>query len=461
MKTVLIANRGEIACRIIEACRKSGLRSVAVCSECDAESKHAQMADQAVVIGAAPARESYLNRDAILRTARVVEADAIHPGYGFLSENSAFAQEVEQAGIKWLGPRPDTIAIMGDKYRARQAAIAAGVPVLPGSAPIIAGQVDQISALAEEIGFPLLVKATAGGGGIGMRKISNSTEMLGILHTTQAHAERTFGNATVYLERFISRARHIEVQVFGDGLGGVAVFPERDCTMQRRFQKILEESPAPGLPDTVRKAMQAAAADLARTQRYRSAGTVEFIYDADQGDWFFLEMNTRIQVEHRVTELVTNTDIVGMQMQLALGTLRSLPNEYSADGNSWAIEARICAEAPDKGFLPQPGILTRLDLPEPGEALIIDFGARTGDAITPYYDSMIGKIVAKGSNREAALRGLAAALDQTKIEGVATNVDFLRMLLRSPTFSGGRAHTRFIDENIAQLIEDMRTEVSP
>ncbi|MDX2484973.1 MAG: biotin carboxylase N-terminal domain-containing protein [Pseudodonghicola sp.] len=457
MKTVLIANRGEIACRIIETCRKLNLRSVAVCSASEEGAKHAQMADQAVVIGPAPARQSYLNAAAVLRAAQETGADAIHPGYGFLSESADFANQVEAAGLIWLGPCPETIATMGDKGQARLAAIAADVPVLPGSVPIRPGQPAELAVLAKEIGFPLLVKAVAGGGGIGMRRVDALVDLPDSVSKAQAHAERTFADGTVYLERFISRARHIEVQVFGDGAGGVAVFPERDCTMQRRFQKILEESPAPNLPEPVRLAMQDAATNLARAQKYRSAGTVEFVFDADQGDWYFLEMNTRVQVEHRVTEMVTGTDIVAMQMKLALGELGTLPAAYPLAAPCWAIEARICAEAPEKGFLPQPGLLSRLDFPVAGASLIVDCGVRAGDAVSPHYDSMIGKIVAKGPSREAALHRLAEALAQTKIEGVRTNVEFLRLLLRNRAFETGNAHTRYVDDNLNALVEQMQT----
>jgi len=456
MKSVLIANRGEIACRIIHACRKLGLHSVAVCSQSETEAKHVQLADSSVVIGPAPARKSYLNGAAVLQAARESGADAIHPGYGFLSENADFAREVENAGLIWLGPRSETIAIMGDKGQARQAAIAAGVPVLPGSAPIAENQ-PLSEALAENVGYPLLIKATAGGGGIGMRRVETADDLPDMIRTTQAHAARTFNDGTVYLEKLIPRARHIEIQVFGDGAGNVAVFPERDCTMQRRFQKVLEESPAPEMPAGVQSAMQTAAGDLARAQKYRSAGTVEFIYEAESENWFFLEMNTRIQVEHRVTEMVTDTDIVAMQMQLALGSLGALPDLYQLDGHCWAIEARICAEAPEKGFLPQPGTLTRLDLPKAGKNLIVDCGLRAGDPISPHYDSMIGKIVSKGPSRTEAISTLVSALAETRIEGTRTNVEFLRLLLRNGEFQSGTAHTRYIDENIKSLIEQMQT----
>jgi 3-methylcrotonyl-CoA carboxylase alpha subunit len=453
MKSVLIANRGEIACRVIAACHKLGLETVAVCSEADAGALHVRLADRHAVIGPAPAAQSYLDAAALLRAARELGADAVHPGYGFLSENADFARKVEDAGLVWLGPDPATIALMGDKGRARAAAIAAGVPVLPGTDPIPPEAVFDAS-LAEGIGFPLLVKAVAGGGGIGMRRVDDPAKLAEVVRTTAAQAARTFRDGTVYLERFIAHARHIEIQLFGDGRGGVAVYPERDCTFQRRFQKVLEESPAPGLPDAVRSAMQNAARDLAAAQRYRGAGTVEFVYEAETQEWFFLEMNTRIQVEHRVTEMVTGTDLVAMQLMLGQGLLPPLTDVPAPYG--WAIEARICAEAPEKGFLPRPGTLTRLDLPEAGPDLVVDCGLRAGDTVTPYYDSMIAKIVARGPNREAARESLLAALGETRIEGAGSNVAFLRLLLEGAAFREGAGHTRYIDENLADLVAAMR-----
>jgi len=268
----------------------------------------------------------------------------------------------------------------------------------------------------------------------------------------QAHAERTFGDGTVYLERFIRRARHIEIQIFGDGAGHVAVFPERDCTLQRRYQKILEESPAPDLSEDVRAAMKAAARRLAQARRYRSAGTVEFVYDAEKGDWFFLEMNTRIQVEHRVTEMVTGTDLVGMQLRLALGGLDDLAEEYGVLGGRWAIEARLCAEDPEKNFLPRPGKLERLDLPQADETLVVDCGLRAGDAVSPHYDSMIGKLVACGPSREAAMRRLDKALAAVRVEGVVTNAGFVRRLLALPDFAAAEVHTQYVDAKLAELL---------
>ncbi|MEB8386484.1 ATP-grasp domain-containing protein [Rhodobacteraceae bacterium KMM 6894] len=456
MKTVLIANRGEIACRIIQACRKVGLRSVAVCSQSDASARHVALADDSFVLGPAPARQSYLNVDAVLKAAQDARADAIHPGYGFLSENAEFARLVEDRGMIWLGPRAETIAIMGDKGQARMAAIAAGVPVLPGSVPIRLDDAADLDALAAQVGYPLLVKATAGGGGIGMRRVDGPDDLAAVVRTAQKLAERTFGDGTVYLERFVARAHHIEIQVFGDGAGRVAVFPERDCTMQRRFQKILEETPAPGLSNAVRAEMQDAAKRLSAAQTYRSAGTVEFIFDADKGDWFFLEMNTRIQVEHRVTEMATETDLVAMQMQLAMGTLGDLAEVYPLIEQRCVIEARICAEAPEKGFLPQPGRLTRLDLPKAGDNVVVDCGLRAGDDVSPHYDSMIGKIIAKGRTRDEALDRLGRALEQTRIEGVMTNIGFLRVLLLNRDFVEGRVHTRYVDENVARLVDEMQ-----
>ncbi|KZY41927.1 acetyl-CoA carboxylase biotin carboxylase subunit [Roseovarius sp. HI0049] len=452
MKKVLIANRGEIACRIIAACRSLGLKTVAVCSEADAAALHVEMADERVEIGPAPARKSYLDKAAVLEAARRTGADAVHPGYGFLSESADFARMVEAAGLIWLGPDAGTIAVMGDKGAARKAAIEAGVPVLPGTAPLGKAVGADLDALGDEIGFPLLVKATAGGGGIGMRRVETPEALADAVANVQAHAERTFGDGTVYLERFIRRARHIEIQVFGDGAGHVAVFPERDCTLQRRYQKILEESPAPDLSEDVRAAMKAAARRLAQARRYRSAGTVEFVYDAETEDWFFLEMNTRIQVEHRVTEMVTGTDLVGMQLRLALGRLDDLAEEYGVLGGHWAIEARLCAEDPEKNFLPRPGRLERLELPASDDTLVVDCGLRQGDAVSPHYDSMIGKLVACGPSREAAMERLDAALAEVRIEGVATNAGFVRRLLALEDFAGAAVHTQYVDANLARLL---------
>lgn len=452
MKKVLIANRGEIACRVIAACRSLGLGTVAVYSEADAAALHVEMADESMAVGPAPARKSYLDKAAVLDAARQTGADAVHPGYGFLSENAGFARMVEEAGLIWLGPDAETIAIMGDKGAARKAAIEAGVPVLPGTAPLVKDDGADVEALGAEIGFPLLVKATAGGGGIGMRRVERPEDLADAVATTQAHAERTFGDGAVYLERFIRRARHIEIQVFGDGTGHVAVFPERDCTLQRRYQKILEESPAPDLSDAVREAMKEAARRLAQARRYRSAGTVEFVYDSERGDWFFLEMNTRIQVEHRVTEMVTGTDLVGMQLRLAQGALDDLAENYGAIDGRWAIEARLCAEDPQKNFLPRPGKLDRLDLPAADETLIVDCGLRPGDAVSPHYDSMIGKLVACGPSREAAMARLDKALAAVRVEGVATNAGFVRRLLALPDFAAAEVHTQYVDAKLAELL---------
>ena len=457
MRKVLIANRGEIACRVIAACRSLGLKTVAVYSEADAAALHVEMADEAMAVGPAPARKSYLDKAAVLEAARQSGADAVHPGYGFLSESAEFARMLEEAGLIWLGPDAGTIAIMGDKGAARTAAIEAGVPVLPGTAPLVKEGGADLDALGAEIGFPLLVKATAGGGGIGMRRVEAPEALADAVATTQAHAERTFGDGTVYLERFIRRARHIEIQVFGDGEGRVAVFPERDCTLQRRYQKILEESPAPDLSEEVRDAMKAAARRLAQARRYRSAGTVEFVYDSEKGDWFFLEMNTRIQVEHRVTEMVTGTDLVAMQLRLALGQLDDLAEDYGVLDGRWAIEARLCAEDPQKKFLPRPGTLERLELPTADATLVVDCGLRQGDAVSPHYDSMIGKLVACGPSREAAIARLDAALAAVRVEGVVTNAGFVRRLLGLQAFAEAEVHTQFVDANLAELLAEETT----
>jgi len=429
IRKVLIANRGEIACRVIRSCRDLGIPTVAVFSEADAGARHVEMADQSVAIGPPPAKDSYLNQAAVLEAARETGADAVHPGYGFLAENPGFAEAVEAAGLTWIGPRPKTIEDMGDKERARDIAKAAGVPVLPGSPRFQPGDTAGLEDAAEEVGYPLLVKAAAGGGGIGMRLVEGPQRLLSQVESTQALAERSFGDGTVYLEHFVARARHIEVQVFGLGDGDGLHFFDRDCSIQRRYQKVIEEAPAPGLADELRQAMWAAALAMVHHERYRGAGTVEFILDADTGRFYFLEMNTRIQVEHPATEMITGDDLVGAQIQLAGGDWSApAQTEITADGA--AVECRIYAERPEKRFLPSPGTVSRLVLPEPTADLRIDTGVREGDAVTPFYDPLIAKIITRGADRKGALAGMVAALEATHIEGVSTNVAFLGQVLR-------------------------------
>ena len=452
MNTILIANRGEIACRVIRSARALGARTVAVYSEADRHSLHVELADEAVHIGPAKAAESYLNVEAILDAARATGATAVHPGYGFLAENAAFATRVAEAGMTWIGPTPAQIEAMGDKERARRIAVDAGVPVVPGSDRFPGGQLDGLAEAAAAVGYPLLVKASAGGGGIGMRLVEAEDQLLKTAEATQTMAARSFGDGTVFLERYIPRARHVEIQVFGFGDGRAIHLFERDCSIQRRFQKVIEESPAPGLPADVRERMAAAAVALARQQRYAGAGTVEFIVDARTHEFFFLEMNTRIQVEHPVTEMITGVDLVALQLKLAGGDPLHALDQQSVRASGHAVECRLYAENPAKMFLPSPGKLNRLVLPAPGPGVRIDTGVREGDAITAYYDPMIAKLICCGPDRDAALDLMQAALAASEIEGIAHNLDFLGRVLRHPAFRSGEVFTGFIDSFKADLL---------
>jgi acetyl-CoA carboxylase biotin carboxylase subunit len=452
MRKVLIANRGEIACRIIRSCRSLGLATVAVYSEADAAALHVASADEAVAIGPAPARESYLRPDAILAAARATGADAIHPGYGFLAENAEFASAVGEAGLTWVGPTPRTIEDMGDKERARVLAKSAGVPVLPGSSRFALDDSSGLAEAAAEVGFPLLVKAAAGGGGIGMRRVERPDDLLAAVASTQAMAQKAFGDGTIYLERFVPRARHIEVQVFGFGDGHAIHLFERDCSIQRRFQKIVEESPAPGLRATQREEMVAAAVALCKQERYRGAGTIEFVVDAKTQEFYFLEMNTRIQVEHPVTEMSTGIDLVAMQMRLAAGQTLPVTRQEEVIARGHAIECRIYAERPAKMFLPSPGPLKVLDLPPESPGVRIDTGVRQGDQISPHYDPMIAKLIVHGPTRDEAIERMSAALAAARIEGIHTNIDFLRRTVASEAFRAGLVHTGFVDAHKASLL---------
>ncbi|HSG94840.1 MAG TPA: biotin carboxylase N-terminal domain-containing protein, partial [Afifellaceae bacterium] len=402
MKKILIANRGEIACRIARSARALGLETVAVYSAADADSLHVGIADESYPIGPPPARESYLVGERILDIARTSKAEGIHPGYGFLAENAGFAQAVMESGMTWIGPRPRTIEDMGDKERARDIAKAAGVPVLPGSPRFGKGGLAGLVEAAEEVGYPLLVKAAAGGGGIGMRPVHDRQELVALVEATQSVAERSFGDGTIYIERYIANARHVEVQVFGFGDGHVIHLYERDCSIQRRFQKIIEESPAPGLPDALRERMTAAATALCHHERYRGAGTVEFIVEADSLEFFFLEMNTRIQVEHPVTEMTTGVDLVAMQIDLARNMLPAM-SQHDIRHAGHAIECRIYAENPAKNFMPSPGPIEVYRLPAQSEHLRVETGFRQGDEITLYYDPMIAKLICHAASRQAAI----------------------------------------------------------
>jgi 3-methylcrotonyl-CoA carboxylase alpha subunit len=451
VRKVLIANRGEIACRIIRSCRRLGLATVAVYSEADKAALHVAQADEAVAIGPAPAKQSYLRHEVIVDAAKSTGADAIHPGYGFLSENAVFAAAVEHAGLIWIGPTAQSIDNMGDKERARQLAKAAGVPVLEGSARFTADNLHGLDEAAAAVGYPLLVKAAAGGGGIGMRRVEGPASLVETVKATQSLAEKAFGDGGIYLERFIEPARHIEIQVFGFGDGRAVQLFERDCSIQRRFQKIVEESPAPGLTPETRAAMGAAAVALARQERYRGAGTIEFVADR-AGGFYFLEMNTRIQVEHPVTEMITGLDLVGLQIRLARGEDLADLTQASVTAQGHAIECRIYAENPAKNFLPSPGPLTVFATPAEAPNLRLDTGLREGDTVTFHYDPMIAKLVAHGPTRAAALARLDAGLAGFRIEGVVSNIPFLRRLIAHPKFRAGESSTRFVESNIAELI---------
>jgi 3-methylcrotonyl-CoA carboxylase alpha subunit len=450
IRKVLIANRGEIAFRIIRSCKNLGLKTVAIYSDADRDSMHVKLADESQSVGPPAARDSYLRIDRIVAAAALAGADAIHPGYGFLSENSGFARAVAEAGLTWIGPAPQTIEDMGDKERARMLARAAGIPVLSGSSRITPDDLRRLAEAGAETGYPLLIKAVAGGGGIGIRRIDDPSGLEQTARATQDFAAKAFGDAGIYLERYIEPARHIEIQVFGFGDGGAVHLFERECSIQRRFQKIIEESPAPLLPPAARDAMTAAATTLVRQERYASAGTVEFVVDS-AGGFYFLEMNTRIQVEHPVTEMITGLDLVELQIRFAGGEDLSALTQDSIVASGHAIECRIYAEDPARNFMPSPGRLTTFEVPAVA-GVRIDTGFRPGDAITHYYDPMIAKIIAHGPDREAALNAMATALNGFRIEGLKTNLGFLRKVLAHREFRAGKIFTRFVDTYLEELL---------
>ena len=451
MQKLLIANRGEIACRIMRSARSLGIATVAVYSEADAAARHVAEADEALPIGPPAAKESYLVADKIIAAARESGADAIHPGYGFLAENPAFARAVEDAGLIWVGPTAESIAAMGDKERARTIAQGAGLPIVPGSARLMADDPSGLDEAAAAVGFPLLVKASAGGGGIGMRQVDEPAKLADVVTATQTMAERAFGDGTVYLERLVQRPRHVEIQVFGHGDGRGFHLMERECSVQRRFQKIVEEAPSPAVDPALRARMADAALALVERERYRGAGTVEFILAPD-GEFYFLEMNTRIQVEHPATEMITGLDLVGLQLRLARGEDLSGLAAPANGPDGHAIECRIYAENPDKNFLPSPGLLERFAPPTEGGGIRLDTGVTEGDRITPFYDPMIAKLVAHGSDRSAAIDRMLTALGEFRIEGIVTNIEFLRRVIAHDAFRAGRTHTGFVDEHRSDLM---------
>ena len=444
MRKLLIANRGEIAVRIIRTARATGIATVVICSEADRDSLAAQSADEAVVVGPPPAPASYLNQQAILEAARVTGADAVHPGYGFLSENADFAKRVIGSGLTWVGPDPDAIRLMGDKVAALRAARGAGVPVLAGSDGPLPSDADGDDALAvaRGIGFPLVIKAAAGGGGRGIRLVREEAEFAGTLGLARSEAKSSFGDDTVYLERFVDRARHVEVQILGDGSRFVHL-GDRDCTMQRRSQKIIEEAPAPLLPDAVRDRIRDSSVALARACGYSGAGTVEFLYDPAREEAAFIEMNTRLQVEHPVTEMITGLDLVAEQLRIADGEpLGWTQDDIMLTGH--AFECRINAEDPARGFFPSPGQITKLTWPE-GPGIRVDTGFEQGSVVTPFYDSMIAKLVVHGPARDEAIELMATALSQLTVEGIATTAGLQQTLFGSHELARVEHYTTFIE----------------
>lgn len=440
---VLVANRGEIAVRVIRACRELGIKTVAVYSEADWDALHVTLADEAYCIGPAASKDSYLNMTNLMSVATLVEVDAIHPGYGFLAENADFAELCAACNITFIGPDPQAIVKMGDKTTARETMKVAGVPVVPGTEGVIE-DLETAMETAQEIGYPVIVKATAGGGGKGMRVVHTEEELKRAIQTAQQEAEINFGNSGVYLEKFLVEPRHIEIQVMADSYGNTVYLGERDCSIQRRYQKLVEEAPSPALDFTLREKMGQAAVAAAQAVNYSGAGTVEFLLDKE-GNFYFMEMNTRIQVEHPVTELVTGIDLVKEQIRVAAGSPLSVEQEKIViDG--WAIECRINAEDPDRNFMPSPGTI-QFYLPPGGTGVRVDSGVYPGYSIPPFYDSMVAKLIVWGKDREEAILRMERALEEFAIDGVRTTIPFHLKLLNNPKFQQGDFHIQFLEKN--------------
>ncbi|MFS8572464.1 MAG: acetyl-CoA carboxylase biotin carboxylase subunit [Clostridia bacterium] len=442
---VLVANRGEIALRVIRALRELGIKSVAIYSEADRDALHVWAADEAFCVGPGPSARSYLHIPNIISSAVLAGVDAIHPGYGYLAERADFAEICETHGIKFIGPPPAAIEKMGDKVQARRAAADAGVPVIPGSLDPVEDD-DEAVALAAEIGYPVMIKAAAGGGGKGMRVARDQAELLRVLEPARAEAQAAFGSGALYIEKLIEAPRHVEIQVLADERGNIIHLGERECSVQRRHQKVVEEAPSPAVSSRLRKAMGEAAVRVAEAVGYTNAGTVEFLLDA-KGNFYFLEMNTRIQVEHPVTECVTGIDLVKAQIAVAAGE----PLPYSQQKvriHGHAIECRINAEDPARGFLPSPGKIHYYHAPG-GFGIRVDSGVGAGSTVPPYYDSLLAKLIVHGTDREEAIAKALSALAEFRIEGVATNIGFLRELLAHPQFQEGELSTDFIEKHMS------------
>ena len=448
-KKILIANRGEVALRVIYACRELGIKTVAVFSQADENSLHVRFADEEVCIGPARSADSYLNVPAVISAAEITGADAIHPGYGFLAENEEFADAVRKAGLIFIGPSPEVIALMGSKTAARSAAARAGVPVVAGTDEALPADAsdDELLQAADRIGFPLLVKAVAGGGGKGMRTVTERAELIAAVRGARSEAGSAFGDAAVYFERRLARPRHVEVQVLGDEHGTVLPFVERECSIQRRHQKLLEETPSPAVSASLRAAMTSAAASIARSVGYTNAGTIEFLLDGD-GRFHFLEMNTRLQVEHPITELVTGIDLVQWQIRIARGERLDIPPAQLLTPNGHAVECRIYAEDPDERFMPSPGRITQLRQPS-GPGIRDDSGVAAGWSVPIEYDALISKLSAWAPDRASAIARMRRALGEYIVAGIRTTVPFFEWLLAQPEFLEARVHTAYVDEVLA------------
>ncbi|PFJ14941.1 acetyl-CoA carboxylase biotin carboxylase subunit [Bacillus cereus] len=444
IKKVLIANRGEIAVRIIRACKEMDIETVAIYSEADKESLHVQIADEAYCVGPTISKESYLNLTNIISVAKLTGCDAIHPGYGFLAENADFAELCRECNLIFIGPSPEAISKMGTKDVARDTMKEAGVPIVPGSQGIIKNTEEAIE-LANQIGYPVIIKATAGGGGKGIRVARHEEELVKGIQITQQEASTAFGNPGVYLEKYVEDFRHVEIQIMADTHGNAIHLGERDCTIQRRLQKLLEESPSPALDENIRKRMGEAAVKAAVAVDYTGAGTVEFIYEYKTKSFYFMEMNTRIQVEHPVTEMVTGMDLIKEQIRIASGEKLSLQQE-EVQFNGWAIECRINAENPAKKFMPSPGKV-EMYLPPGGFGIRVDSAVYPGYSIPPFYDSMVAKLIVHGKTREEAIAKMKRALSEFVIEGVHTTIPFHLQLLDHPDFVKGEFNTKFLEEH--------------
>jgi acetyl-CoA carboxylase biotin carboxylase subunit len=440
---IVIANRGEIALRILRACRELGVKVVAVHSEADRDLKHVRLADESVCIGPANSTESYLNIPAIISAAEVTDAQAIHPGYGFLAENADFAEKVEQSGFVFIGPKADTIRMMGDKISAKNAMIAAGIPCVPGNNDPLSDDDNKNLKLAREIGYPVIIKAAGGGGGRGMRTVHTEAALINAISMTKAEAGSAFGNATVYMEKFLEDPRHIEFQVMADNYGNAIHLGERDCSMQRRHQKVVEEAPAPGITEEQRKFIGERCAKACVDIGYRGAGTFEFLYE--KGEFFFIEMNTRVQVEHPVTEMVTSFDIVKEQLRIAAGEkLSMIQDQVKIQGH--AIECRLNAEDP-RTFMPCPGTISQFHMPG-GPGIRCETHIYNGYKVPPYYDSMIGKLIAHGETRESAIARMNTALNEIIIDGIKTNIPLQHDIMTDSAFAAGGQNIHYLEKKL-------------